>query len=258
MPARSRLRRLRGVAVSARRVPPARARERRRCSLSDRRHRRDGAPDRLRPRLRALARLPAATTSRTEELPLVHRVREPRLRVPHDPRLRSSRGSPRGTPGLPRWPRRLALGIFLGTLAQAPLGALTVHFDLNPLARAVALPALARRARRSASCSCSRRGGAHGARPAARGVRARRSSSARAACVLVVSGTLATAAGPAPGQHASCAGSGRSSRRSTGTCARPRSFGHLVRAAARLARPQRTAGTLRGALVAARRARACR
>ena len=31
-----------------------------------------------------------------------------------------------------RWVRRLALATFLGTLAQAPLGAIVVYFDLNP------------------------------------------------------------------------------------------------------------------------------
>src|ERR1043165_5129296 len=38
----------------------------------------------------------------------------------------------RSTPGLPRWVRRLALATFLGTLAQAPLGAITVYAGLNP------------------------------------------------------------------------------------------------------------------------------
>ena len=37
------------------------------------------------------------------------------------------------TPGLPRWVRRLALATFLGTLAQAPLGAITVYANLHPL-----------------------------------------------------------------------------------------------------------------------------
>jgi cytochrome c oxidase assembly protein subunit 15 len=37
------------------------------------------------------------------------------------------------TPGLPRWTSRLALAAFIGTLAQAPLGALTVYSDLHPL-----------------------------------------------------------------------------------------------------------------------------
>ncbi len=36
------------------------------------------------------------------------------------------------TPGLPRWAQRLAAATFLGTLAQAPLGAITVYSDLNP------------------------------------------------------------------------------------------------------------------------------
>ena len=39
----------------------------------------------------------------------------------------------RRTPGSPRWVRLLALGVFLGTLAQAPLGGITVIFDLHPL-----------------------------------------------------------------------------------------------------------------------------
>ena len=38
----------------------------------------------------------------------------------------------RYTRGLPRWVRRLALATFLGTLAQAPLGAITVYAGLNP------------------------------------------------------------------------------------------------------------------------------
>jgi heme a synthase len=33
---------------------------------------------------------------------------------------------------VPRWTRRLALATFLGTLAQAPLGAIIVYYDLNP------------------------------------------------------------------------------------------------------------------------------
>jgi cytochrome c oxidase assembly protein subunit 15 len=36
------------------------------------------------------------------------------------------------TPGIGRTVRRLALLTFLGTLAQAPLGAITVYYDLNP------------------------------------------------------------------------------------------------------------------------------
>ena len=36
------------------------------------------------------------------------------------------------TRGLSRATRRLATGVFVGTLAQAPLGAITVYYDLNP------------------------------------------------------------------------------------------------------------------------------
>jgi heme a synthase len=36
------------------------------------------------------------------------------------------------TRGLSRGARRLATGVFAGTLAQAPLGAVTVYYDLNP------------------------------------------------------------------------------------------------------------------------------
>src|SRR5690348_2349218 len=36
------------------------------------------------------------------------------------------------TRGLPRWARRLALAVFVGALAQAPLGYFTVRFHLNP------------------------------------------------------------------------------------------------------------------------------
>jgi len=36
------------------------------------------------------------------------------------------------TRGLPRWARWLAVGVFAGTLAQAPLGAITVYANLHP------------------------------------------------------------------------------------------------------------------------------
>ena len=39
----------------------------------------------------------------------------------------------RRTSGLPRWATRLALGLFVGTLAQAPLGYITVKLKLHPL-----------------------------------------------------------------------------------------------------------------------------
>src|ERR671937_387687 len=40
----------------------------------------------------------------------------------------------RRTDGLPRWTPRLALAVFVGTLLQAPLGALAVYVHLHPLA----------------------------------------------------------------------------------------------------------------------------
>jgi cytochrome c oxidase assembly protein subunit 15 len=93
--------------------------------------------------------------------------------------------------------RRLAGVIFVGTLAQAPLGALTVHYHLNPwlvlshfllslvvLSLAVILAAETRGRERSTLPSWVPLAGL------VVGV---------SACVLVFSGTLATAAGPHPG-----------------------------------------------------------
>jgi heme a synthase len=41
--------------------------------------------------------------------------------------------SARRTPSVPGWVRRLALAVWLGTVAQIPLGGITVIFDLHPL-----------------------------------------------------------------------------------------------------------------------------
>ena len=93
--------------------------------------------------------------------------------------------------------RRLAFAIFFGTLLQAPLGALTVHFHLNPwlvlshfllsmvvLSLGVVLALEARgRERTSLPAWVPRVGLLVGL----------------AALVLIVSGTFATAAGPHPG-----------------------------------------------------------
>ncbi len=93
--------------------------------------------------------------------------------------------------------RKLAAVIFFGTLAQAPLGALTVHYHLNPwwvlshfllsmvvLTLAVVLAAESRpRAPTSLPSWVPRAGLLVGL----------------SACVLIFSGTLATAAGPHPG-----------------------------------------------------------
>jgi cytochrome c oxidase assembly protein subunit 15 len=95
---------------------------------------------------------------------------------------------------LPRWTRVLAWATFVGTLAQAPLGAITIHYDLNPylvishlllsllvlgLGVVIAAPGAG----------------------AALGVTARRLALLLLAAVtfLVVTGTLATAAGKFPG-----------------------------------------------------------
>jgi cytochrome c oxidase assembly protein subunit 15 len=96
-------------------------------------------------------------------------------------------------PGL----RRLAFVIFFGTLLQAPLGALTVHFHLNPwlvlshfLLSLVVLTfgvILALEARGRSAPDLPLRARQLGLIVGA------------AACVLVVTGTLATAAGPHPG-----------------------------------------------------------
>jgi heme a synthase len=95
---------------------------------------------------------------------------------------------------LPRWARILTCATFVGTLAQAPLGAITIHYDLNPylvishlllsllvlglgvvIAARGSGPALAARARWIAGVLLA------------------------AVTFLVVTGTLATAAGKFPG-----------------------------------------------------------
>jgi cytochrome c oxidase assembly protein subunit 15 len=93
--------------------------------------------------------------------------------------------------------RKLAAVIFFGTLAQAPLGALTVHYHLNPwwvlshfllsmvvLTLAVVLAAESRSRAPSSLPSWVPRAGL---------------LVGLSACVLIFSGTLATAAGPHPG-----------------------------------------------------------
>lgn len=103
--------------------------------------------------------------------------------------------------GLPRPVRLLALGTFLGTVAQAPLGGVTVLLDLHPLAvmshfllalivlaLAVAVVIEAWRHERSAGL-----GRSPGWLRAVAGVGV-------AACtVMVVTGAVATASGPHPG-----------------------------------------------------------
>jgi cytochrome c oxidase assembly protein subunit 15 len=107
------------------------------------------------------------------------------------------------TRALPGSVKVLAWVVFTGTLAQAPLGAITIHYDLNPwlvlthllvslVVLGLGVIVLLEAARHA------RGGGA--ALPVA--VRAAGGLLLAAVCVLVVTGTLATAAGPHPGSTA--------------------------------------------------------
>ncbi len=103
------------------------------------------------------------------------------------------------TPGLKRWVKWVAGCAFFGTLAQAPLGAITVHYKLNPwlvgthlllsmvvlaLAVVVALEAWDVRGE-----------------PVPRGLRELAALTGTACGVLLLSGVLATAAGPHSGSE---------------------------------------------------------
>jgi cytochrome c oxidase assembly protein subunit 15 len=107
----------------------------------------------------------------------------------------------RVTAGLPTRVRRLALVTFLGTLAQAPLGAITVYSGLNPLLVMthflLALVVLAAGVVVFTEALALEQGVTHERLP----VQVRRGSVLLAAALLalVVSGTVATAAGPHPG-----------------------------------------------------------
>jgi heme a synthase len=107
----------------------------------------------------------------------------------------------RRTPGVERRVRRLALLTFLGTLAQAPLGAITVYFDLHPLLVMshflLSLVVLAW----GVGLVVEARGLEEGwAEPLVPAELRRAGLVLVAACLaLVVSGTLVTAAGPHPG-----------------------------------------------------------
>ena len=104
------------------------------------------------------------------------------------------------TRGLGRRGKVLATGAFLATLAQAPLGALTVHFDLNPYLVVshllVALFALALGVLVLLEASRAVEGGGAALPGLARACGA---VLVCAVTVLVVSGTFSTAAGRFPG-----------------------------------------------------------
>ena len=143
--------------------------------------------------------------------------------------------------------RLLAFAVFFGTLLQAPLGALTVHFHLNPwlvlshfllsivvLTLGVVLALETRRSRANDVAAPGCRGGG-----LLVGLRGDRPDRQRHASRPPRARTRAAR---------SCAGCGRSSPRSTGTCARRPSsgvsFAVLLVWLVRTAQPQ-----VRGALV---------
>jgi cytochrome c oxidase assembly protein subunit 15 len=104
-------------------------------------------------------------------------------------------------PALPRSVRRLAAAVFLGTLAQAPLGYLTVRFHLNPylvishfLLSAVVLAAAVVVLLRALELRDGR-----AAPLVPRELQHIVLVAAAAALVLLVTGTVATASGPHPG-----------------------------------------------------------
>ena len=107
----------------------------------------------------------------------------------------------RRTPGLPRWTSRLALATFVGTAAQAPLGFITIYYDLHPLLVlahfVLALVVLAGAVVVGIEAWGNDRGRAP--RRASRRIRIAGLALVAAAAALVVSGTLATAAGPHSG-----------------------------------------------------------
>lgn len=103
--------------------------------------------------------------------------------------------------GLPRSVRLLALGTFLGTVAQAPLGGVTVLLDLHPLAvmshfllalvvLALAVTVVVEAWRYSASAGLSRSPG---------WVRVVAGVGLVVCTAMVVTGAIATASGPHPG-----------------------------------------------------------
>jgi cytochrome c oxidase assembly protein subunit 15 len=108
------------------------------------------------------------------------------------------------TPGLPRWVTWLAAVTFLGTLAQAPLGLLTIRLDLHPLMVMthflLALVVLAGAVVIAVEALGNVRGRV--ASPAPLWLRWVGVVLVVACGVLVVTGALTTAAGPHPGDSA--------------------------------------------------------
>lgn len=108
------------------------------------------------------------------------------------------------TSGLPRWAVRLALAVALGTLAQAPLGLLTITSDLHPLLVMshflLALLVLGGAVVVAVEARGAARGRSAGATP---GELRRLGLVLAASCLgLVVTGAFVTASGPHPGDRA--------------------------------------------------------
>jgi heme a synthase len=103
--------------------------------------------------------------------------------------------------GLPRWVGGAALGAFLGTVAQIPLGGLTVILDLHPLAvmshflLALVVVALAV----VVAIEAWSHAGGLGRPVAPRWLRLVAVVGVAACAVMVVTGAVATASGPHPG-----------------------------------------------------------
>ena len=200
---------------------------------------RDRPADRLRARLRALARVPGRRPVPEEGLPLVHRVLEPdrrRVRDPRDARdvARALLDAGRCGAGCAGWRG----ATFLGTLAAGAARRDHGLLQPQPVARRFALPALARSCSRSACSSCSRPGTSAGA-PVPRYVAGSAPSSASRAARC--SSSAATSR-PRPGRTRAAStsrASGASSPPSTCTCARPRCSAIAFARPARLARLRR-------------------
>jgi len=110
----------------------------------------------------------------------------------------------RRTPGLGRGATWIAAGVFLGTIAQAPLGLLTIRLDLHPLMVGthflLALLVLAGAVALAVEAWGNARGRVES--PAPPWLRKVAVLLVVACGVLVVTGTLSTAAGPHPGDSA--------------------------------------------------------
>jgi heme a synthase len=108
------------------------------------------------------------------------------------------------TPGLARGATWIAAGVFLGTIAQAPLGLLTIRLDLHPLMVGthflLALVVLAGAVALAVEAWGNARGRVES--PVPPWLRATALVLVVACGILVVTGTLSTAAGPHPGDSA--------------------------------------------------------